>query len=83
MSLRDVGFLLADLSSLRFEITSAGKLKIEEKDSFRSRTGRSCDWGDALAMAVWLAQQRRKESILPRFSDSELEQTSRWLRSYA
>jgi len=83
ISLRDVGFLLADLSSLRFEITSAGKLKIEEKDSFRSRTGRSCDWGDALAMAVWLAQQRRKESILPRFSDSELEQTSRWLRSYA
>lgn len=42
---------LAQLSQRRYEITSAGKLKLESKEQMLKRGIKSPDWGDAIAMA--------------------------------
>lgn len=43
--------LFEELTTLRWGLTSAGKILIEPKDDFRQRMGRSCDRADAVAMA--------------------------------
>ncbi|HID24673.1 MAG TPA: hypothetical protein EYP14_20060 [Planctomycetaceae bacterium] len=46
--------LIADLTAPSWSPTSGGTLKVESKDSIRSRLGRSPDAGDAVAMAFYL-----------------------------
>jgi len=41
--------LTSDLTEVRFEYTSNGKIKLEPKENVKTRLGRSPDYGDALA----------------------------------
>jgi hypothetical protein len=52
LALPDDPDLLADLTSLRFELLPRGTLKIESKEEIRRRLGRSPDRADALALAL-------------------------------
>ena len=47
--------LIADLTAPSWSPTSGGAIKVESKDSIRSRLGRSTDAGDAVAQAFFLA----------------------------
>jgi len=42
--------LLQDLTSIKWSLTSGGKIKMEPKEKLRSRLGRSPDEGDSLAL---------------------------------
>lgn len=44
--------LIADLSSVKYKVDSAGRIAIEPKDKTKERLGRSPDFGDALCMAA-------------------------------
>lgn len=44
--------LMMDLASLKFKITSRGKIAIEPKEEMKKRIGRSPDRGDAVMIAV-------------------------------
>jgi hypothetical protein len=54
LCLPDDEMLLADLTAPRWQVTSAGKIKVESKDTIAERLGRSTDRGDAVMQAVWL-----------------------------
>lgn len=43
--------LIGDLTAPKWGVTSAGKIKIEEKDDIRKRLGRSTDKGDAVVQS--------------------------------
>jgi phage terminase large subunit len=45
--------LTGDLVSLRYETTSAGKIKVESKDEIKKRIGRSPDCGDSVCLLLW------------------------------
>jgi len=49
--------LIGDLAAPRYEYTSNGRIKIESKQDLRVRLGRSTDSGDALALALHVANE--------------------------
>ncbi len=55
--------LRADLCAPKYEQRSDGRIALEPKDRIRSRTGRSPDHGDALALAV-AARHRESRALL-------------------
>ena len=44
--------LLEDLRSIRYKVTTTGATMLEPKERLKDRIGRSCDYSDALALAV-------------------------------
>ena len=65
--------LIEDLASVRYKITSSGKIQREPKDMIRKRLGRSPDKGDAAVMGLVAASMPGAEdwvadalSIIPR-----------------
>lgn len=48
--------LINQLSSIKIEYTSDGRMQIESKDKMKSRGLKSPDKADALALAVWVGQ---------------------------
>lgn len=44
--------LIEDLASIRYKLTSSGKVQREPKDALRKRLGRSPDKGDAVVMGL-------------------------------
>ena len=44
-------FILGDLCTCKWSVTSTGKIQVESKDEVRKRLGRSTDVGDAVAQA--------------------------------
>ena len=54
-------------SASTIEQTSSGRIKIEGKDGFRSRLGRSPDKADALAYACWKSRAARGQGALVTF----------------
>lgn len=53
VELPDDDDLAAELIAPRWQVTSAGKVKVEGKDDIRKRLGRSTDLADAVIQAFW------------------------------
>ena len=54
--------LLGDLTAPKWDVTSAGKIRVESKDDIKKRLGRSPDKGDAVVMAFWSRPPRIRTS---------------------
>lgn len=57
--------LRADLCAPKYEMKSDGRVALEQKSKIRQRTGRSPDYGDALALAVTPGAPRLKYTPSP------------------
>lgn len=51
--------LIGDLTAPKYMITSTGAIQIESKDDIRERLGRSTDFADAVALAIYVGRQRK------------------------
>lgn len=57
--------LVADLTSVRYEVRSDRKLVVESKDDIKLRLGRSTDYGDAYVYALAKGTPRTRRAVLP------------------
>jgi len=48
--------LIAEISSVKFKITSSGKIKVESKDEMKKRLGKSPDIADALCLSLYTSR---------------------------
>jgi hypothetical protein len=67
--------LTGDLTSPKWEQTSSGKIKVEEKDEIRKRLGRSPDHGDTVVMSYAGKSPRSQHRAVAPIS---LDQKSMW-----
>lgn len=75
--------LIGDLTAPRWTYTSNGKIKIESKDDIRKRLGRSTDYADALAMALYaLRPETRVPGMLVKATLGGRRERSRDVRSW-
>lgn len=70
--------LLEDLTTPRWEPVTGGKIRIEAKDDIRKRLGRSTDYGDAVAMAMWVDAVQRDRPDGPRLRPVPYIDTQNW-----
>ena len=54
--------LTGDLVAPTWNVTSSGKVQVESKDDIRARLGRSTDYADAVALAVYA---QRSNALMP------------------
>ena len=54
--------LIAELTEPKWQSTSGGQIKIEDKEEIRKRLGRSPDKADALIMSFWVLDSMRANS---------------------
>lgn len=64
ISIPDDGELIKDLTEMRYKYTSDKKIRMEDKDEFKKRVGRSPDKGDALAMAFFDVEGREPDMVI-------------------
>ena len=59
--------MIAELTGVRYDITSAGKIKVESKDEMKKRGLRSCDLADAWCLTFGGGTDRVEPEVSERY----------------
>ena len=71
--MQDTGFLFQDLAGARKEIDPKGKIKLESKEKYVKRLGRSPDEGDSYVMAFKAYRYRNETGIREQDTKANME----------
>lgn len=64
LELPDDDELAAELTAPKWQVTSAGRIKVESKDDIRKRLGRSTDLADSVIQACWPGEPVAAEELV-------------------
>lgn len=74
----DDAALIAEITDVRYEYRSTGKIKVESKDQMKERALRSPDLGDAFVLTFAAGLERKDEHVRDRYARKRKGKRSAW-----